>query len=276
MRISRRLFAPIFSSTANADVIERYAVMRRETVGAKFYAQAVLHRHGMEVPDFICLSAQAFERAVQPIKPILRELLAPLAMTQRARITVVAQQIRQLLLDLPLQPQLVRSLNDAVARRLRDTERYSVRACMVGTRAELGEDSLTNPFAGISDSFLYVSRDDIWTKIRACWASAFSERAILYRLSQGMDPAEVAVAVGVQRMIFGERSWVLFTCDPNTAARDGVLVAGYGIGEGVVQEAVPVDHYFVNAKSGVIRHQLADKDSALSFDAEHGAGVCRR
>lgn len=121
----------------------------------------------------------------------------------------------------------------------------SVRSSVVGSGAQAGEDSAHDAFAGISDSFLYVTRDQLLDKVRQCWASAFGPQALLYRAARGGTQHGFKVAVGVQRMEFGRRSFVLFTCDPLTGARDRVLAAGLGIGEGVVQEKVPVDHYFI-------------------------------
>ena len=48
------------------------------------------------------------------------------------------------------------------------------------------------------------SREYVLARVRDCWASAFAEKALLYRLSQGIDPLDVSVVVGVQRMVFGE------------------------------------------------------------------------
>ena len=83
----------------------------------------------------------------------------------------------------------------------------------------------------MSESYLYVPRYQVMEKIKACWASGFSQESMLYRHAQGMDLLGFSVAVGVQKMVFGERSFVLFTADPKTAARDQVIIAGYGIGE---------------------------------------------
>src|SRR5262249_7653070 len=117
----------------------------------------------------------------------------------------------------------------------------SLRSSMIGFKADEGEDSADNPFAGISESFLYVRRTEVPNKVLKCMASGFAARSTLYRLKHGMDPKGFSVAVGVQQMIYGARSFVLFTCNPKTAARETVIIAGYGAGEGVVQERVPVD-----------------------------------
>jgi pyruvate,water dikinase len=88
-----------------------------------------------------------------------------------------------------------------------------------------------------------------------------------------MDPLGFAVAAGVQEMVHGVRSFVLFTCNPRTAARETVIIAGYGIGEGVVQERVAVDHYFLNntASPPSLRTELAVKDTQLTLaGAGHG------
>ncbi len=125
----------------------------------------------------------------------------------------------------------------------------------------------------MSESFLYVQRNELIEKVKQCWASGFSQESLIYRHAQDMDLMGFGVAVGIQKMIFGERSFVMFTADPKTAAKDPVLIAGYGIGEGVVQERVPVDHYFVSGKTGEIKHEIATKDIRLTFNEQAGSGL---
>lgn len=256
------------------NIVSDYRAMRRSNVGGKFYPQAVLRSHEIDVPDFFCLSDELFARIIAPEKNRIAAILQTISgHSDRHAITCAAQQLQALIKNIAIDAATLRSVEKTLDDHLPNTEFLSVRACMTADNVQCGEDSLTNPFAGISESFLYVQRAEIWPHIRACWASAFSEKALLYRASQGIDLLDVGVVVGIQRMVFGARSFVLFTCDPNTAAHDTVLIAGYGIGEGIVQEAVPVDHYFVNAKSGKIRSVLADKHSMLTFDADANIGL---
>lgn len=256
-----------------AEILHDYRAMTREQVGGKFHNQALMREQGINVPEFFCLSSALFRRIVQPAQPRIAELLQGLDARDRKAVVQAAQRLHALMHELVMDAATQAAINRALYQHLPGAQLVSVRACMVSQQAEHSEDSASNPFAGISESFLYVRPVDVLARVRDCWASAFAEKALLYRLSQGIDPLDVAVVVGVQRMVFGERSFVMFTCDPNTAARDTLLVAGFGIGEGVVQESVPVDHYFVNAKSGAIEHVLGSKQTMLTFNADAGSGL---
>lgn len=253
-----------------------YARMPLSAVGAKFAHQATLRKLGLPIPDFFVLGTGLFAELVQPERARLQALLAHVRLGDRASIARAAQTMQAVVRGLALPQTLRDDIERQFDRRLPDAQWVSVRACMVASRAEHSEDSVANPFAGISETHLYVPRAGVIDRVRDCWASAWSEKALTYRLSQDMDVLDVSVAVGVQRMVFGERSFVMFTCNPNTAARDTLLVAGHGIGEGVVQEAVPVDHYFVNAKTQAIERVIADKTRALVFDEARGQGLCER
>jgi phosphohistidine swiveling domain-containing protein len=257
-------------------ILSDYARMPLDAVGAKFAHQATLRRLGLPIPDFFVLGAGLFAELVRPQRAQLQALLAQVRLDDRASITRAAHALQAVVRGLALPSALCDDIERQFDRRLPDAQWVSVRACMVSSRAEHSEDSVANPFAGISETHLYVPRASVVDRVRDCWASAWSEKALTYRLSQGMDALDVSVAVGVQRMVFGERSFVMFTCNPNTAARDTLLVAGHGIGEGVVQEAVPVDHYFVNAKTEAIERVLADKTKALVFDEARGQGLCEQ
>jgi pyruvate,water dikinase len=135
----------------------------------------------------------------------------------------------------------------------------AVRACVVPAENQPGEDDEADPGAGLSDSFLYVSRDELLDRIVACWRSAYRSDAAFYRLRRNGDPVAARVAVGVQSMALGTRSFVAFTRDPVAGSARHVIAAGHGIGEGVVQEKADVDHFFVRADTGETRAEVVAK-----------------
>ncbi|RFA30703.1 hypothetical protein CAI21_04110 [Alkalilimnicola ehrlichii] len=258
------------------EIIDRYQTMTPDNVGGKFYSQARLKAEGLPVPGFFCLSASLFDRLVQPLRHRIEIHLAGVDLNDRNHLQKAARHIAALISEIRFDPATEAAILARFDERFGPNPTVSVRASMVAKRREFSEDSADNPFAGISDSYLYVSRSQLLTRIRDCWASAFGEKALVYRLSQGIDLLDVSVAVGIQRMVDGERSFVMFTCDPTSLARDTVIVAGYGIGEGVVQETVPVDHYFIGCKTAQVRQVLADKHSQLVRDQTPGELTKRR
>ncbi|MBI4509982.1 MAG: phosphoenolpyruvate synthase [Deltaproteobacteria bacterium] len=242
-------------------------------VGGKFARQAVMAKQGLNVPPFFCLTAAFFRKVYAPLSDRVRARLASVDFTDSRSVQAAASEIQGWLANLPVPPSLEAQVNRHFDRLFKPGDLVAVRASAVGNSAEESEDSAENPFAGMSESFLYVRRDQLLDRIRGAWASGFSAKFLAYRHALGLDLVGFAVAVGVQKMIFGERSFVLFTCEPKTAARDAVLACGHGIGEGVVQEKVAVDHFFVSFQTGAIKREIAHKAEHLTFDAKAGSGL---
>ena len=109
------------------------------------------------------------------------------------------------------------------------------------------EDLPTASFAGQQDTYLnIVGAAAVLEHISRCWASLFTERAVTYRLRNGIDNRTVHMAVVVQQMVFPEAAGVLFTADPVTSNRKVVSVeATFGLGEALVSGLVNADVYRV-------------------------------
>jgi pyruvate,water dikinase len=111
------------------------------------------------------------------------------------------------------------------------------------------EDLPGASFAGQQESYLnirgYAALRDACSK---CFASLFTDRAISYRMDQGFDHFQVALSIGVQKMVRSDlaASGVIFTLDTETGFRDVVFITGtYGLGENIVQGAVDPDEFYV-------------------------------
>ncbi|HJY43570.1 MAG TPA: PEP/pyruvate-binding domain-containing protein, partial [Propionibacteriaceae bacterium] len=116
------------------------------------------------------------------------------------------------------------------------------------------EDLPAAAFAGQQDTYLnVVGEPALIDAVRRCWASLWTERAIAYRNRLKIDPAEVGIAVVVQRMINAEVAGVMFTADPVSGDRETMVVdASIGLGEAVVSGLVTPDHYVLDGR-GLIR-----------------------
>lgn len=256
-------------------IIFNHKLLTEEAVGGKFAKQAVMKAANIPVPPFFCLSKAFYDLIFVSLKPQIEDILAAVDFTSQQSIQDAADAIQQLFLTFTLNKEQQQQILNGFDKLFNADTLVSVRASIVGSKKEESEDSATNPFAGMSESFLYVPRAQVCDRVKHCWASGFSQESLLYRHSQGMDLMGFSVAVGVQQMVMGERSFVIFTCDPKTAAKDIIIIAGYGIGEGVVQEQVGVDHYFINQKSGKIQRTIAEKRDKLTIDSVKGYSMKR-
>ncbi len=112
------------------------------------------------------------------------------------------------------------------------------------------EDLPDASFAGQQETYLNVNgEEDLFDKIRKCWASLFNARAIAYREKQGFAHSDVKLAVVVQKMVNSECSGIMFTVDPHNGAKNIIIEAGYGLGEAIVGGEVTPDTYAVDKSS---------------------------
>ncbi|HEY0976060.1 MAG TPA: phosphoenolpyruvate synthase [Flavobacteriales bacterium] len=142
------------------------------------------------------------------------------------------------------------------------------------------EDLPDASFAGQQETFLNIrGPQDLISAVRNCFASLFTDRAIVYRESLGYDHFQVGLSVGVQKMVRSDvgSSGVAFSLDTESGFKDVVLINGsYGLGEMVVQGAVSPDEFLVfkpalaEGFSSIIEKKLGNKDRKMVYGVEPG------
>lgn len=148
----------------------------------------------------------------------------------------------------------------AIMRTARESVFVAVRSS--ATAEDLKEAS----FAGQQDSFINVKgKDEVIEKVKAVFASAFTARAVYYRLKKGFD-AYVGIAAVVQRMINSDKSGVMFSVDP--VKQDHILIeAVFGQGEGIVSGRIKPDSYVVSRDLDILSEKIQDKKIAIVRDS---------
>jgi pyruvate, water dikinase len=133
------------------------------------------------------------------------------------------------------------------------------------------EDSEAASYAGQQETYLHVrGAPAVLDRVRDCWASFFSERALFYRQRKGsLD--DLGMAVVVQRMVRADVAGVLFTCDPVQRRRDRMVVeAVLGLGEAAVSGQLTPDHYVLARDGAVKRAKIARQPFAIVAAAGGG------
>ena len=148
------------------------------------------------------------------------------------------------------------------------------------------EDLPTASFAGQQETYLNIrGADNLLTACKRVFASLFTNRAISYRVDQGFAHMDVALSIGVQKMVRSDKgaSGVMFTLDTETGFRDVVFInAAYGLGENVVQGTVNPDEFYVfkttlaQGHRPILKRQLGSKERKLIYAADAMAGVSTR
>ncbi len=210
---------------------------------------------GIRVPAGFCVTTAAFRRIMAEAPSIDARLdrLSRLEPDDREAIVALSAEIRATLEAIAIPTGVAAAITSAHARLGVDTA-YAVRSS--ATAEDLPEAS----FAGQQDTYLnVVGPAAILEHTSRCWASLFTERAVTYRLRNGIDHRRVQMAVVVQKMIFPQAAGVLFTADPVTCNRRVAAVeAGIGLGEALVSGLVNADGYRV--RDGEIVARVIDPE----------------
>lgn len=207
-----------------------------------------LEEKGVRVPGGFATTAAAFREyvAANQIEPDLRASIAALQ-SEKASLHETGETIRRHFLDGEFPEAIATEIRDAyreLSRRSGQDE-ISVAVRSSATAEDLPQAS----FAGQQETFLNVRGERaLLDACRRCYASLFTDRAISYRETQGFDHLEVALSIGVQRMVRSDLagSGVMFSIDTETGFPGvAVISAAWGLGETVVQGAVDPDKYLV-------------------------------
>jgi pyruvate,water dikinase len=140
------------------------------------------------------------------------------------------------------------------------------------------EDMPDASFAGQQDTYLWVRGiEDVLEKVRDCWASLYTTRAVAYREKNRIVHADVLMSVGVQKMVNARAAGVAMSLDPLNGDRTKIVIdASWGLGEMVVSGVVTPDNYTVEkVMESIINRVISDKHVELVGDASVGAAVER-
>lgn len=221
---------------------------------------------GIQVPEGFCVTTEGFRKAMERSEAY-RALLDQLTVRnadERERIGEISREIRQTIMEAAIPSDVAKAAAHSLSR-LGEEHAYAVRS------SATAEDLPHVSFAGQQDSYLnIVGVDAVVRHIYKCWASLFTDRAVIYRMQNGFDHRQVHLAVIVQRMVFPQASGILFTADPVTGNRRMLSIdAGFGLGEALVSGLASADNYSVR-EGNIASKRIAAKTLAVYARKEGG------
>jgi pyruvate,water dikinase len=238
---------------------------------------------GVRVPDGFAVTAAAFRLhlAEAGLDRIIYDELNHLDITDLAALANVARSIRERVAAAPLPRPVAEQLGTAYQAL---SSSQGEQAVDVAVRSSATAEDLPGAsFAGQHETYLNVrGREAVDRAVRSCFASLFTDRAIVYRVQNGFRHQDVALSVGVQQMVRSDlgSAGVIFTLDTESGFRDVVLVTGaWGLGETVVQGRVRPDEFWVHKPTlrqgywPVLRREVAEKTVKLVYADGGGKAV---
>jgi len=238
---------------------------------------------GVSVPTGFATTADAYRDflAENSLAERIKGKLAELDVEDVNALAVVGNEIRQWIIDAPLQPALETEISAFLTKLQAGNEQLAVAVRSSATAEDLPDAS----FAGQQETFLNVrGLNQVLKAIKEVFASLFNDRAISYRVHQGFDHNEVALSASVQIMVGSElaASGVMFTLDTESGFEDVVFItSAYGLGETVVQGAVNPDEFYVYKPSlkdnrpAILRRTLGSKAIKMVYDTDDNAELVK-
>ena len=201
-------------------------------------------------------------------------MLENLDVNDTEQLNKVSSTIRKMIMDTPIPEDIEQSIRSAY-REL--AKRIGIEEPLVAVRSSASAEDLPGAsFAGQQDTYLNVKGEDqVVEKVKACWASLFTARAIFYRVQQGIDHRRAAMAVVVQKMVNSRSAGVMFTLHPVTGDPNVVVIeSSWGLGEAVVGGKVTPDEFIVDKRTlEIVEKKISRKDKMIVYDPEAGRNV---
>ncbi|MFP4022230.1 MAG: phosphoenolpyruvate synthase [Candidatus Paceibacterota bacterium] len=235
-----------------------------------------LAERGIRVPNGFVITAEGYKRFINEagLEPLIRSTLENLDTSDIKALQKAGKKVREAIIKADLSPELNHEIETAYNNL---SAAYGQSTVDVAVRSSATAEDLPGAsFAGEHDTYLnVVGIESVLKYVKHAMSSLFNDRAISYRQDKGFDHFDVALSVGVQKMVRSDKgvSGVMFTLDTESGFRDVVQIsAAYGLGEMVVQGKVNPDEYLVfkpTLSEGfrpVIKKTLGAKDIKMIYN----------
>ncbi|MGM7671629.1 phosphoenolpyruvate synthase [Microbacterium sp. A93] len=238
---------------------------------------------GVRVPGGFATTADAYRSflSTSGLDLRIREAVDAIDVDDVTQLSRVGAAVREWIEQQPLPADIERDIRDAYTRLVENDPAPDAVSWAVRSSAT-AEDLPDASFAGQQETFLNISGiEHILQAVKQVFSSLYNDRAISYRVNNGFDHHDVALSVGVQRMVRSDigASGVMFTVDTESGFEDAVFItSSYGLGEAVVQGAVNPDEFYVYKpalaafRPAILKRSVGEKAIAMRYTESEQVG----
>lgn len=241
-----------------------------DLAGGKGASLGEMTQAGIPVPPGFVVLAESFEHFIKETDLIqeIDTILHKVKHNEIHTVEAASEQIRELILNVEMPKDIAEDIKKQFKEL--DTKYVAVRS------SATAEDGKDHAWAGQLESYLNTTEDDVLTKVKLCWSSLFTPRAIFYRFEKGLHSTKISVAVVIQKMVESEISGIAFSVHPVTEDHNQLIIeAGFGLGEAIVSGSITPDSYVVEKEPrNILDINISTQDRALyrseNTSIEHG------
>jgi len=253
--------------------VDKNAIPR---VGGKNASLGEMIRAGIRVPPGFAVTTDSYLDFITAsgVKDKIYAALADLDPNDVSQLDRAAAEVRELIIAAPMSAGVVEAIQESYTQLCSSC---AVTDVPVAVRSSAtAEDLPTASFAGQQDTYLWITGNDkVIERVKRCWASLFTPRAIAYRIRNKFDHDKVLISVGVQQMVNARAAGVMFTLNPTDGDISKVIIEGsWGLGETVVSGSVNPDKFVVDkVMMEINERKISAKHIECVFDLEKGETV---
>ena len=271
-------FVKWFSELSNKDVA---------IAGGKGASLAEMYNNKFPVPPGFIVTAQAYQYLIEKsgLKEKIKDVLNNLDIEDTDALNKAAKKIRELIENAEMPKDMGDEIIEAyevldvdrehiakAGSKAMDILKTSHEMPFVAVRSSATTEDLAEAsFAGQQETFLNVKGNrQLLLKVKECFASLFTARAVYYREKKGFKHDKAYLAVVVQRMIDSDKSGVIFSKNPVKNDNNVVIEAVWGLGEGIVSGRIKPDYYAVDSdlnNFNLVESKIVEKDIAIVRDS---------
>lgn len=267
-----------FSELSNKDV---------PIAGGKGASLAEMYMHKFPIPPGFVITAQAYQYFIERsgLSHQMKNILDNLNVDDTKALNNASEKIRAMISNAEMPKDLADAIVDAYE--VLDVDKQKLAGAtatamdilkkgheppFVAVRSSATtEDLATASFAGQQETFLNVKGSSkLLQKVKDCFASLFTSRAVYYRTKKGFPHEKSYLAVVVQKMVNSDKSGVIFSKNPVSIENNIVIEAVFGLGEGIVSGQIKPDHYVVSPDMHnfkILESKVSEKRMAIIRDS---------
>ncbi|CAB1251059.1 hypothetical protein CLOSBL3_12193 [Clostridiaceae bacterium BL-3] len=212
------------------------------------------------VPEGFCITTEVYKKIVCDNSEFnsVNDQLSFLKIIDKRKISEFSKKVREIIEQIPIPMEIIEEVLHYISK-LGEKNAYAVRS------SATAEDLPLASFAGQQDIYLNIKgMNNILKYVKKCWASLYTDRAVIYRIQNNFDHRKVYLSVVIQKMVFSQASGIMFTADPVTFNRKVTSIdASFGLGEALVSGLVNPDIYKVR-EGKILYKKISIKKLAVS------------
>lgn len=213
---------------------------KKDQIGSKASNLFDMKKNGINVPSLFCLGSAVLEQYIKPHYTTIEEKIKNINYYDENSLESASLFIKNIIDNIEFENEFKKEVIEYIENNFQQQIVFSVRS------SSNVEDSINSSFAGQFDTYLNVTREDVFYKIKKCLSSLFSANVLKYSQDKGIKINDIKMGIIIQEMINADASGVIFTSNPRGLLNEMVIVVGEGTGDLVVEDKVPTTTYYYN------------------------------